>query len=54
MAAATTIVQARNLVAPGGIDPEHVVTPAIFVDRIVEVREPLDESRLVAEGICYP
>jgi 3-oxoadipate CoA-transferase alpha subunit len=54
MAAETTIVQARRIVEPGEIDPEHVVTPCIFVDRIVEVAEPLHESRLIAEGRRYP
>ena len=54
MAAKTTIVQARRIVEPGEIDPECVVTPSIFVDRIVEVAEPLHESRLIAEGRRYP
>ncbi len=54
MAARTTIVQARVIVEPGEIDPEHVVTPCVFVDRIVEVSEPLHESRLIAEGRRYP
>ena len=53
-AARTTIVQARHIVEPGAIDPERVVTPGIFVDRIVEVREPVQESRLIAEGRRYP
>jgi 3-oxoadipate CoA-transferase alpha subunit len=50
MAAATTIVQARRIVEPGGIDPEHVVTPGIFVDCIVEVAEPRQEEALLREG----
>jgi 3-oxoadipate CoA-transferase alpha subunit len=50
MAARTTIVQARRIVQPGGIEPEHVVTPGIFVDRIVEVAEPRQEEVLVREG----
>ena len=54
MAAKTTIVQARRIVEPGEIDPEHVVTPCIFVDRLVEVPEPLYESRLIAAGVTYP
>ncbi len=54
MAAKTTIVQALRVVEPGAIDPEHVVTPGIFVDRVVEVAEPLVESRLIAEGRRYP
>jgi len=53
-AARTTIVQAKRIVEPGEIDPEHVVTPCIFVDRIVEVAEPVHESRLIAEGRRYP
>ena len=53
-AAKTTIVQARRVVEPGEIDPEHVVTPGVFVDRIVEVAEPLQESTLIAEGRRYP
>ena len=36
-AAATTIVQVSEVVEPGGIDPEVVVTPGIYVDRIVAV-----------------
>ncbi len=54
MAARTTIVQARRIVEPGEIDPEHVVTPGIFVDRVVEVAQPQHESRLIAEGRRYP
>jgi 3-oxoadipate CoA-transferase alpha subunit len=34
-AAATTIVQVSEVVAAGQIDPEVVVTPGIYVDRIV-------------------
>lgn len=54
MAAETTIVQARLVVEIGEIDPEHVITPAIFVDHVVEVAKPLAESRLIAEGRSYP
>jgi len=54
MAASTTIVQAKRLVARGEIDPEHVVTPGIFVDRVVEVTQPVHEDTLIAEGRRYP
>ena len=54
MAAETTIVQVKTIVEAGGIDPEHVVTPGIFVDRVVAVESPSHESELVAEGACYP
>jgi len=54
MAATTTIVQAERIVERGGIDPEHVVTPGIFVDRVVEVSNPMHEDVLIAEGRSYP
>ncbi len=54
MAASTTIVQAKRLVARGEIDPEHVVTPGIFVDRVVEVSQPVHEDTLIAAGRSYP
>lgn len=40
MAADLTIVQARKVVDLGGIGPEQVITPGIFVDRVVEIAEP--------------
>lgn len=54
MAANTTIVQASEVVAPGELDPECVVTPGIFVQRIVTVATPAHESELVAQGASYP
>jgi 3-oxoadipate CoA-transferase alpha subunit len=36
-AAKTTIVQAQHLVELGGLDPEAIVTPGIFVDRVLHV-----------------
>jgi 3-oxoadipate CoA-transferase alpha subunit len=54
MAATVTIVQTRALLAAGDIDPEHVVTPGIFVNRVVEVPHPIHEDSLIAEGARYP
>lgn len=54
MAAKVTIVQVNSIVAPGDIDPEVVVSPGIFVDRVVEVTHPKHESDLVAAGATYP
>ena len=54
MAAAVAIVQARQVVPAGGIDPEHVVTPGIFVQRVVEIPDPMHEDVLIAEGRRYP
>ena len=42
MAAKTTIAEVKELVPLGGIDPEAVVTPGIFVDRIVQTTTHLD------------
>jgi 3-oxoadipate CoA-transferase alpha subunit len=39
MAAETTIVQVDQFVELGAIDPEHVITPGIYVDRMIEIPE---------------
>lgn len=54
MAATTTIVQTKKLLAAGEIDPECVITPGIFVNRLVEVPHPAHEDTLIAEGRSYP
>ena len=38
MSATTTIVEVEEIVPVGAINPEHVVTPAIFVHRIVQAK----------------
>ncbi|HRZ41924.1 MAG TPA: 3-oxoacid CoA-transferase subunit A [Bacteroidales bacterium] len=53
-AATTTIVQAKHLVEVGSLDPETVITPGIFVQRVLEVTHPMEESVLVAENRRYP
>ena len=50
MAAKTTIVQASRIVEPGEIDPEHVVTPGISVNRPGEIADPKQEEALLREG----
>lgn len=54
MASDVTIAQAASVLKPGEIDPEIVVTPGIFVDRVVEVSDPAYESELIAAGVSYP
>ena len=54
MAATTSIVQTKKLVAAGDIDPEHVITPGIFVNCVVEVSDPVHEDTLIAAGASYP
>ena len=53
-AAAMTIVQASSVVPVGELDPEVIITPGIFVNRVVAVADPAHESVLVAEGLSYP
>ncbi len=40
-AARCTIAQVREVVALGALDPEAIVTPGIYVHRVVVVREPV-------------
>jgi len=54
MAATKTIVQTGTLVEVGAIDPEIVITPGIFVDRVIAISDPVQESKLIAEGMSYP
>ncbi len=54
MASEIAIVQAEQIVEPGGIDPEVVVSPGIFINRVVQVASPVHESELVAAGATYP
>ena len=37
MAAKLTIVQTQHIVALGSLDPDHIVTPGIFVNRVLHV-----------------
>lgn len=37
-AAKLTIAQVTEIVELGALDPEHIVTPGVYVDRLVEVR----------------
>ncbi len=53
MAAAKTIVQVSKIVEAGGIEPEQVITPGIFVDRVVEVANPKQEEDMNRAGEVY-
>jgi 3-oxoadipate CoA-transferase, alpha subunit len=53
-AAKVSIVQVRETAEAGAIDPEAVITPGIFVSRVVTVANPAHESQLVKEGRHYP
>jgi 3-oxoacid CoA-transferase subunit A len=36
-AAKTTVAEVEHLVEPGGIDPDHIITPGIFIKRMIYV-----------------
>jgi len=37
-AAETVIVEVDEIVPVGALDPEHIITPSIFVDRVVQAK----------------
>ena len=54
MAARETVVQASRILPLGGIDPETVVTPGIFVQKVVLVAHPQQEEDLNRAHAIYP
>ena len=54
MAADLTIVQARQIVNAGDINPEQVVTPGIYVNQVVHIPNPEHENDLLQAGRTYP
>jgi 3-oxoadipate CoA-transferase alpha subunit len=49
-AAELTVVQVQEVVPVGNIDPEVVVTPGIYVDRVVEVPRAVPPDQPAGEG----
>ena len=52
-AADLTIAEGEELVEPGELDPDHIITPGIYVNRILvgaEYRKPI-ESKFIQAGI---
>ena len=39
-----TVAEVENLVQPGDIDPDHILTPGIYVERMIQV--PNAEKRI--------
>ena len=35
-------------------NPEHVVTPGIFVQKVIQIENPIIETNAIEEGITYP
>jgi 3-oxoadipate CoA-transferase alpha subunit len=48
MAAKTAIVQVSQVVPLGALDPEEIVTPGIFVQRVIEVPQAVHAAELAA------
>lgn len=53
-AATKTIVQASRILPLGGLSPEHIITPGIFVDTVVHVPNPQQEEELNRAEAVYP
>jgi 3-oxoadipate CoA-transferase alpha subunit len=49
-AATTTIVQVEDVVLAGALDPEIIVTPCIYIDRVVRVPVPTRPTEPVGAG----
>ena len=54
MAAKQSLIQTKKIIEPDKTNPEHVITPGIFVQKIIQVENPIIESNAIEEGIIYP
>ena len=54
MAAKQSLIQTKKIIEPDETNPEHVITPGIFVKKIIQVENPIIESNAIEEGIIYP
>ncbi len=54
MASRVTIAQARKVVEAGAMDPEHIITPGLFVDQVCEVAHPAQEEELFRSAVTFP
>lgn len=53
-AANIAIVQSKQIVELGKLNPEEIITPGIFVERVIEITNPAHESELVKNQMRYP
>ncbi len=54
MAADKSLVQVKNILEPNEINPEHVITPGIFVQSLINIENPIIETNAIEEGMLYP
>ena len=53
-AANIAIVQSKQIIEVGKLNPEEIITPGIFVERVIEITNPAHESELVENQMRYP
>ena len=53
MAAKMTIAQVSCIVEPGEIKATEVITPGIYVDKLVEVSHSVQEEVMIRGGVEY-
>ena len=54
MAANQTIVQVKRIEGEENTDPEKIITPGIFVNKVTVVSDPIIESIAIDNGETYP
>ena len=54
MAANQTIVQVKRIEKEENTDPEKIITPGIFVNKVTVVSDPIIESIAIDNGETYP
>ena len=50
----TSEAQVKNILEPSEINPEHVITPGIFVQSLINIKNPIIETNAIEEGMTYP
>ena len=54
MAAKQSLIQVKKIIEPDKTNPEHVITPGIFVHKIIKIENPIIETNAIEEGMIYP
>jgi 3-oxoadipate CoA-transferase alpha subunit len=54
MAAKQSLIQVKKIIEPDKTNPEHVITPGIFVHKIIKIDNPIIETNAIEEGMIYP
>tara|TARA_Y100000991_G_scaffold200629_1_gene173115 strand:- start:9 stop:722 length:714 start_codon:yes stop_codon:yes gene_type:complete len=54
MAAKQSLVQVKKIIEPNLTNPEQVITPGIFVQKVIKIEKPIIETNAIEEGIIYP